>query len=147
MNHNKILGVNDGAPAEEIKKAYRKAAKEHHPDHSDSPEAAEAFARIKQAHDELLKQAQATERVNTIQAATAAAARATPQAAYAKTDDDTVRGASAMSPEEISHHQDLDRKAASAVHRFSFKPTKEDPEVTKHRNKIRTNNDRIVGKY
>ena len=47
MNHNQILGVRADAPKEEIQAAFRKAALETHPDHSNSPEAAEAFARIK----------------------------------------------------------------------------------------------------
>ena len=54
MNNRDILGVGQHASHSEIKQAFRNAAKELHPDHSNSPEAAEAFARIKEAHDALL---------------------------------------------------------------------------------------------
>ena len=57
MNYNQVLGVTSNASSGEIQAAFRKAAMEVHPDHSNSPEAAQAFARIKEARDELIKRA------------------------------------------------------------------------------------------
>ncbi|MCB1385908.1 MAG: J domain-containing protein [Nitratireductor sp.] len=48
----RILGVQKGASEAEIKKAYRKLAKQWHPDHNTSdPKAKEKFAEIGQAYD------------------------------------------------------------------------------------------------
>lgn len=48
----KILGVKDGADAEELKKAYRKAALRYHPDHNDNTaEANKRFTLIKCAYE------------------------------------------------------------------------------------------------
>ena len=57
-----ILGVSETATSEEIKKAYRKLAKEHHPDtNSDWSEEekkmhAEFFSEISDAYEILIKQ-------------------------------------------------------------------------------------------
>lgn len=46
-----VLGVAEGASAEEIKKAYRRLAKQHHPDaNPNHPAAAERFKQISEAH-------------------------------------------------------------------------------------------------
>ena len=50
----KILGVKPGADEETIKTAYRKAAKELHPDMNDSEKAAEYFVLVKNAYDYLM---------------------------------------------------------------------------------------------
>lgn len=50
-----ILELKNNASKEEIKSAYRKLAKEWHPDIKKSPEAEEKFKRINQAHDLLSK--------------------------------------------------------------------------------------------
>lgn len=49
-----VLGVGREASAEEIKKAYRKKAKEHHPDrNADNPDAEAQFKEINEAYDAL----------------------------------------------------------------------------------------------
>jgi molecular chaperone DnaJ len=53
-DYYKILGVGKNASDEEIKKAYRKLAREHHPDRNPGDKAAEEkFKQISQAHDVL----------------------------------------------------------------------------------------------
>lgn len=50
----KVLGVSPDADKDEIKRAYRKKAKEYHPDlHPDDPEAAEKMNEINEAYDML----------------------------------------------------------------------------------------------
>jgi len=50
----KVLGVSPGASQDEIKKAYRKKAKEYHPDlHPNDPEAARKMNEINEAYDML----------------------------------------------------------------------------------------------
>jgi curved DNA-binding protein CbpA len=47
-----ILGVSRGASEKDIKSAYRKLAKELHPDHNkDNPKAAERFSEVTRAYD------------------------------------------------------------------------------------------------
>jgi curved DNA-binding protein CbpA len=48
-----LLGVEPGATAEQIKKAYRTLAKQYHPDVNNSPDAAEKFREITEAYDTL----------------------------------------------------------------------------------------------
>ncbi|MEX0747311.1 MAG: DnaJ domain-containing protein, partial [Rhodothermales bacterium] len=53
-DYYQLLGVSEKASDEEIKKAYRKLAREHHPDRNpDAPEAEERFKEIQQANDVL----------------------------------------------------------------------------------------------
>ncbi len=65
MNYHEILGVQSGATIDEIKKAYKERAKEHHPDKFPSgldKVAAEAKMRIiNEAKDALLKDASITD--------------------------------------------------------------------------------------
>ena len=148
MNHNQLLGVGPQASAGEIQSAFRKAALEVHPDHSDSPEAAEAFARIKEARDELMKRAAAVENVRdaqSIQNATASAVRATTNAAFSTSVTDNLYDG--FTPEEIVKIQELDRLATQRPKRSLFTRVKEPIEVIRHRKKIRTQNKRIEGKY
>ena len=53
-NYYEILGVDRHASANEIKRAYRKLAKEYHPDINPSLEAAKRFSKIDKAHDVLI---------------------------------------------------------------------------------------------
>lgn len=55
MSHYETLGVEPDATAEEIKRAYRKAALEHHPDRNqDDPEAATVrFKKVVAAYEVL----------------------------------------------------------------------------------------------
>jgi hypothetical protein len=48
-----VLGIDDDADDDEIKRSYRRLAKEHHPDVSDDPDAGERFKHISQAADVL----------------------------------------------------------------------------------------------
>jgi len=52
QDHYKVLGVDKKATADEIKKAYRKLARQYHPDKNPGDDKAEArFKQISQAHD------------------------------------------------------------------------------------------------
>jgi molecular chaperone DnaJ len=51
--HYEVLGVAQSASSDEIKRAYRKAAMQWHPDRNSSPEASEKFRAIKKAYDTL----------------------------------------------------------------------------------------------
>lgn len=54
VNPYEILGVREGASMEEIKRAYRKKAKENHPDlHPNDPKANERMQQVNQAYDML----------------------------------------------------------------------------------------------
>lgn len=53
-NPYKVLGISEGATAEEIKKAYRQKAKAYHPDlHPDDPKAAAKMNEVNEAYDML----------------------------------------------------------------------------------------------
>ncbi len=152
MNHNQLLGVSHDATKQEIQTAFRKKALEHHPDVSVSLEAAEAFMRIKEARDALIRNApeQNDERdEQAIQRATDAALRATAQATHQTTTsqsivDDLYDG---MTTEEITYIQTLDRLAMAYAKHGRLKRTHESDEVKKHHKKIATNNKRLSGKY
>ena len=52
-NYYNILGINNNATQQEIKKQYRKQAVKWHPDKNKSPEAENKFKDIAQAYDVL----------------------------------------------------------------------------------------------
>tara|TARA_B100001250_G_C19787344_1_gene784807 strand:- start:800 stop:1648 length:849 start_codon:yes stop_codon:yes gene_type:complete len=53
-NHYDTLGVNENATQDQIKKAYRKLAKENHPDKNpDNPNSSEQFKKISEAYEQL----------------------------------------------------------------------------------------------
>jgi len=58
-----LLRVSAGAGLDEIKKAYRKAALVHHPDHNPDPQAARHFRRLTEAYRILAEEAQRREPV------------------------------------------------------------------------------------
>ena len=49
-DYYEVLGVSRDASAEEIKKAYRKLALQHHPDHNDEPGSEEKFKELSEAY-------------------------------------------------------------------------------------------------
>ena len=54
MNPWHELGLEEGAGSDEVRRAYRRLAAEHHPDrHPDDPDAVERFHRVRQAYDML----------------------------------------------------------------------------------------------
>ncbi|MCC6547054.1 J domain-containing protein, partial [Candidatus Sumerlaeota bacterium] len=56
-DYYEVLGVSRSAPAEEIRRAYRKLARKHHPDvNKNDPKAEERFKEINEAY-EVLKDA------------------------------------------------------------------------------------------
>ncbi len=50
-NYYDVLGVSKGASADEIRRAYRKLARELHPDVNKSPDAAKKFGEVQKAYD------------------------------------------------------------------------------------------------
>ncbi|MEL0291456.1 MAG: DnaJ domain-containing protein, partial [Aquiluna sp.] len=52
-DHYQVLGVSPDASAEEIKKAYRKLARELHPDNNPSEDAQERFKLVTHAYEVL----------------------------------------------------------------------------------------------
>jgi DnaJ-class molecular chaperone len=150
MNHDKLPGVSQGASEAEIQKAFRVAAMEIHPDHNNQPEAAEAFIRIREARDELLKEAKlrkASSAADDSSRRTAAtAATATAQAAYAAADSASA-SAPEPSAEELQHIQELDELAREYAQQYRFRRGKAPEEVRRHWRKIETTNRRIDGKY
>src|SRR5918994_3438777 len=53
QDHYKVLGVDKKASQDEIKKAYRKLARQYHPDTNKEPGAEERFKEISEAYDVL----------------------------------------------------------------------------------------------
>lgn len=139
MNHSEILGVNQAASANEIKQAFRDAAKEIHPDVNNSPEATEAFTRLKEAHDALIKEVGDRKESSTILHSTARASATTAQAAYSPT--------TAISSDELAHQQELDQSALKQPKRSLFGKSTESEEVRRHRKKLKTNERRLRGLY
>ncbi len=145
MNHHEILGVGTSANEAEIQRAFRQAAKELHPDKSKSSETAEAFIRIKEARDALLKEA---EDIATKEAARAAAASAV-SSVTKHTSISSQPPLQTLTPAQVAHLQELDRQVAkaSAFSLLRFKRTKESDELKRHRHRIKTNDRRLNGKY
>ena len=52
-DYYRILGIDRGAPAEDVKKAYRKLARKYHPDVSKDPHGEEKFKEVSEAYETL----------------------------------------------------------------------------------------------
>ncbi len=144
MNHRELLGVSPSASASEIQSAFRSAAKETHPDYSDSPEAAEAFARIKEARDALLADNEPKLDQSAIRSSVAQAFHATAQAGAAAYQPQAT---TTPDPIALKKRQELDDLARQKPKHSFFKKTDESPAVRAHRKKIQTSSRRIQGLY
>ena len=51
-----VLGISKTANADEIKRAYRKKAKQYHPDICKEPDAEEKFKEVQEAYDLIIKE-------------------------------------------------------------------------------------------
>ena len=51
-----VLGISKTANADEIKRAYRKKAKQYHPDICKEPDAEEKFKEVQEAYDQIMKE-------------------------------------------------------------------------------------------
>lgn len=124
MNPYKILGIDLEASKAEVLKAFRKKAREAHPDRNKSPEAAKEFQKLLRARDILLE------------------GNETPKAREIKK---RVQKSptSQKSPEEIKKEQELDKKAGAKKKLFK----KESEIVKKHRQQLKTSRQRLSGKY
>lgn len=142
MNPHELLGVSRSASQSEIKKAFREAAKELHPDLSNSPEAAEAFKRIKDAHDALISQAETPRESVTAAASAARATAATTHAAFSQS-----ATTQQITDEELKHIQELDELARQKTKASFLHRSKEPEEVKRHRKKLKTNERRLRGLY
>ena len=144
MERGNILGISDNSSVNEIQSAFRKAAMEVHPDLSSSPEAAEAFQRIKEARDKLITEARKTEAKRDdsyIQQATQTASAVAATSSDQPFDDLFAD----MTAEEIAHIQMLDDLVFNTPRRRFFR--RETEELSKHRKKLDTGKARISGKY
>ena len=65
-DYYKTLGVSKNASAEEIKKAYRRLARQHHPDVNKKPEAEKRFKEINEAN-EVLSDPEKRKRYDTVE--------------------------------------------------------------------------------
>lgn len=52
-DHYEVLGIERGADADRIRKAYRKLARQYHPDVNKAPDAAKRFSEVQEAYDVL----------------------------------------------------------------------------------------------
>lgn len=124
MNPYKVLGVDLEASKAEILKAFRKKAREVHPDRNKSPEAAKEFQKLLKARDILLEE---NETLKTRKTEKKPHKPPAPQ----------------KTPEEIKKEQELDKKANKKKSFF-----KKEPEIVKkHRQKLKTARQRLSGKY
>ncbi len=90
-DHYRVLGVAGDATAPEIRRAYRRLARQHHPDHNPGPESSDRFRALADAYSALNDRARDD---TTIQQPTR------PHASYATPAAPRLRGVLELSPRE-----------------------------------------------
>jgi DnaJ-class molecular chaperone len=140
MDNYQLLGVTTSATKADIQSAFRQAALAIHPDHNNANGAAESFARIKQARDELLRSLSSH-----------GSNQFTPSTSYTSKPSSNVQQKGelfdGMTPDEIAHVQMLDNLAYHSKKRWFRSKVKESAELRRHKKRIATTNKRISGLY
>lgn len=126
MNPYTVLNIELTATKAEILKAFRKKAREVHPDKNKSPQAAKDFQKLIKARDILLEDS------------SNGTTKLKAKKAYQQPKETPKKSA-----EEVKKEQNLDRQATKKKSLF----TKESKEIKQHRKKIKTAQQRLSGKY
>lgn len=93
-DHYRVLGVAGDATAPEIRRAYRRLARQHHPDHNPGPESSDRFRLVADAYSALNDPARRARYDTTIQRPTR------PDASHATPAAPRLRGVLELSPRE-----------------------------------------------
>ncbi len=93
-DHRRVLGVAGDATAPEIRRAYRRLARQHHPDHNPGPESSARFRALADAYSALNDPARRARYPTTIQRPTQ------PAASHATPAMPRLRGVLELSPRE-----------------------------------------------
>ncbi|MDQ2897171.1 MAG: J domain-containing protein [Actinomycetota bacterium] len=93
-DHRRVLGVAGDATVPEIRRAYRRLARQHHPDHNPGPESPDRFRALADAYSALNDRARRARYDTTIRRATR------PDASHATPVAPRLRGVLWLSPRE-----------------------------------------------